>query len=756
MKKNITGVALLMAVTAIIVFFVFRPFLLNPNSFLFSKSPEAIKSYYNFSYTLKYGFNDMKHDGINYPYGEHIQMDSSHPFHLFILSAVDNILPVSKYGVGLINLSVILSFFVTAFFLFLLLRRYEMPAWYSVIISLIVLFLSPQLARLSGSFELAYLFFIPMWWYFLLKVRDGEKRWIWSLLLIITGVIGGLTSFWLLAIYVLFIFGLILGDCWIDRKNLKPILKREVLFFCYAVVPILIVRGILFATDWVGDRPQNMDGFFDNTANIFSIFLPFDWFVQMVSAYTYSQLNISIDTKANIGLPSIGFAAVLLSLILYRFYTRKNIAALFPNKEFNPFLISSFLILIFSMGFPFSWGLGFLVKIIPPLKILGFIGRFAWVFFYVFTVYAAINIFLYYQKLKEEGNVKKSIWLMVICLALWTTDAVFNSVEHLSNTWNNNDRLESDGSEFMKRFDAMGRKPSDFQSILFAPFAGASADKMEFGRGADAFIEAMKLSYHSQLPIIECFSPRMSASQAFSSIQIFSDSCIRKTRLNDMNSKPLLLMTMNSGLSDNEKNLLQNSKTLWNDQWLTLSEVSPGVFNQQYENWKNWALETKTSLVGNAEIKSDTLTNVLFYKNFDNELSNHVFAGLGALYKNKGTAEIFNEDFASRGIYGEYELSFWVYINMKSPGMPEISLEEIDKYDFPINVTKLNVSSEHNVYKQWVRVRQKIDIKPGMRYRLIAVGKNISIDNLLLKPIDSNVYVLTSDRKELMNNYVID
>lgn len=107
-----------------------------------------------------------------------------------------------------------------------------------------------------------------------------------------------------------------------------------------------------------------MDGFFDNTANIFSIFLPFDWFVQMVSAYTYSQLNITIDTKANIGLPAIGFAAVLLSLILYRFYTRKNIAALFPNKEFNPFLISSFLILIFSMGSPFSWGLGFLRKII--------------------------------------------------------------------------------------------------------------------------------------------------------------------------------------------------------------------------------------------------------------------------------------------------------------------------------------------------------------------------------------------------------
>ena len=218
------------------------------------------------------------------------------------------------------------------------------------------------------------------------------------------------------------------------------------------------------------------------------------------------------------------------------------------------------------MGFPFSWGLGF-GENNTSLRILGFIGRFAWVFFYVFTVYAAINIFLYYQKLKEEGNVKKSIWLMVVCLALWTTDAVFSSVEHLSNTWNNNDRLESDGSEFMKRFDTMGRKPNDFQAILFAPFAGASADKMEFGRGADAFIEAMKLSYHSQLPIIECFSPRMSASQAFSSIQIFSDSCIRKTRLN-MNSKPLLLMTMNSGLSDNEKNLLQNSKTLWNDQTL--------------------------------------------------------------------------------------------------------------------------------------------------------------------------------------------
>jgi len=187
MKKNLIGIIVLLVVGTLISVYLFNPVLKNPNSYLYSLDGDAVKSYYNFSYYLKYD-SGLKHDGINYPYGDHLQYINSHPLYVNILKFVDHrIVKISDYGPAILNLSMIFSLVLALPFLFLILRRFALPAWYSAIVAIIVLYLSPQFDRIHGHFEMVYAFFIPMFWYFLIRYRENKKPLKWAILLILSG-----------------------------------------------------------------------------------------------------------------------------------------------------------------------------------------------------------------------------------------------------------------------------------------------------------------------------------------------------------------------------------------------------------------------------------------------------------------------------------------------------------------------------------------------------------------------------------------
>ena len=94
MKKNILFISSAVIFTTVLFFLLFKPVVQHPNSYLFSKSGDALKSYFNFAYYLKYD-HGIKHDGINYPYGDHLQYINSHPLYVGVLKFVDqHIYPV--------------------------------------------------------------------------------------------------------------------------------------------------------------------------------------------------------------------------------------------------------------------------------------------------------------------------------------------------------------------------------------------------------------------------------------------------------------------------------------------------------------------------------------------------------------------------------------------------------------------------------------------------------------------------------------
>ncbi|MBP7508480.1 MAG: hypothetical protein KA807_11695 [Prolixibacteraceae bacterium] len=750
MKKNGTAIIIITLLTSIILLLIFKSVILNPNAYLFNKTGETIKGYYNFSYNLQYG-SGIKHEGVNYPYSEHIMYDNNQPLLLWVVKLVNKIIPINSNGVGVLNLLMIFSILLSIPFIFLILRRSKLPVWYSSVITLLIVFLSPQLQRFQAQIELSYVFYIPMIWYFLIKIKENKNKWLWIVLLLISGTGGGFIDKYYLAFFSFFIFSIIIGELWINRKDVKKVFNVCLMLFIIAIIPVLIVNGFTALTDWVNDRPSNPYGFSIYTSNLFSIFLPFDQLFKLLPENIYNMTRIKWEGQSFVGLPAMIIAVVFSLNFIYRFYTRKDLSVIFPQKELNIFLFGSFLILLFSMCFP---GTTVLAKIFPSLKQFRALGRFSWIFFYVFTVYSAVYIYNFHLKLKEEGKSKKAMWILILTLAFWSYDSITNSTISFKNIVKANDKIDKDRSEYLKKISQAGIDPKQFQAILFLPFANSTGDKLMFERGLNTFPEAIKVSYNTGLPIIESLSPYLSFSNALSNVQLLSDLQIKKERLKDLNNLPILLLCNKDSLTTEEKLLKNKSTLLWEDKYISLSSIDPEIFNKDYNEGKINSDKIISTLKGNEYFKSDTLPEVIFYKNYDDSASKISLVGKGAFTIKKKEAIIFEENFFSKGIKGENNISFWIYFDKRKYDMPEASINLVDKYGLITDTIKLNVRSENNVYNNWIRIDKDVNFKSGFVYQLLIEGDNIAVDNLLIQPRGSNVYLRTGNT-EILNNFIL-
>lgn len=754
MKKNIIALLILVSLTLLLLRLMFGDILRNPNSYLFSREGDAIKSYYNFSWYLRYD-SGIRHDGINYPYGDHIQYMNSHPLYIQFVKFIDrHIIPVAELGAGVLNLTMIFSLLLAAPFLFLIMRKFSLPPWYAVIMSLAILFLSPQLNRIGGHFEMVYAFFIPLYWYLLLRWDEEGRSWLWGTLLIVTALVGGFTSAYYVAFFFVFSLAYLLVQFWLNRKNIHSYYRKGLYLLVIAVLPILMVKGFVILTDWVDDRPDNPWGFFIFHANIWSIFLPFYSSLKELIGGTIN-MDFEWEGKAFVGLPatllvlSVGFF-LIRSLFIWK---KPDYRIFFPNRRLNAWLISAILVLLFSMCIPFKWGLHFLADIIPSLKQFRCLGRFSWIFYYVFTVYSASFFYIVFRRFKKNGMNLLGSLLIFLVIGFWTIDAWTNVKISTGSIFNNNDVLIRGDDEYLEKFRQAGVNPEQFQAIFFLPFSNTSGDKLLHPRGHNAFIEAMKCSYHTGLPLIQSFSPRLSLKHALSGIQLLADTSIYKLRIDDMNDQPVLLLVTKEELIGQEPRLKELAKIFYEDDKLCLASLPVKAFNKAYSSWVDYGRSIADSLPGEGQVYTNH--EGVYYDGFDMNPSSRAFSGGGALYKKEGQVEIYNGELYDLQTEGPVELSFWLYVDHRTASMPEAELHLWDGQERHLKRIKLETREVHNVYNHWVRIRHIVTPDPDLRYQLIVKGKFITLDELLIRPEKSEVIVHRDKKFDLFNNFAL-
>lgn len=754
MKKNTLAIFASLLFTVVLFVFIFKPVLQHPNSYLYSKSGDAQKSYFNFSYYLKYD-EGIKHNGINYPYGDHLQYINSHPLYVQIVKFVDNnIYPVANYGVAILNLTMLISLILAVPFLFLILRHYSLPRWYAAIFAVILLLLTPQFDRIHGHFEMVYAFFLPMYWYLLIRWREGRKRWLWGSLLIAGALVGGFTSAYFASFYAILLFGVLFVDIWKNRKNLKAYRKEGLYIFLLAVTPLIIVKGMVSVTDWVDDRPDNPYGFYVYHANFLSVFLPFISPLKNLLG-NYINMNFEWEGRAYVGLPASLLAVSIFLAGVYNLFANNKISfrVFRPEKRLHTFFFAAILVLLFSMCIPFKYGFGFLLELIPPVKQFRALGRFTWIFYYVFTVYAAWFFYRHFRLLKLKKQPFVGTLLLVFVIAYWSIDAGINIRRSTTGLFNKNDKLESSDEEYLNRFKEAGVDTDEFQAVFFLPFASTCGDKLLFEKGMNAFSDAMKCSYHSGLPLVQSFSPRLSFTHALSSIQMLADSAIQKSRLDDMNDKPLLLVCTKEEMNKHEAWLQSKAEVFWEDRYITLSKLPLSVFSKSHQNWMKQVEKIKPALTKFGKIAADTDIDFINYTDFENLDAEITFSGNGAFFEKDGEKILINEILSPKWKPGIYNLSFWLFVDTRHYDMPQATVKISNTEGKTVEKKRLNTREVHNIYNHWIRVDETFELEPGYQFQLKVKGDYVSVDDILLKPAGANVFITTSGDFNLFNNF---
>ncbi|MCK5692040.1 MAG: hypothetical protein KAI08_04300 [Bacteroidales bacterium] len=754
MKKSTMALLAVLGAGILILVVFFGKVIVHPNSYLFSTSGDAVKSYYNFSYYLKYD-SGIDHNGINYPYGDHLQYINSHPIHLQLIKFLDkNIYPLADHGAGILNLGMILSLLLALPFIYLVLRKFSLPPWYAAVVSLIILFLSPQVDRLGGHFEMVYAFFIPLYWYLLIRWQEAPRKIYWSLLLLVTALAGGFTSAYFAALLAIFPMAIVLVQLWNHRRVLKQYLPEGLHLLILALLPLIIIKGYVNLTDWVDDRPDNPWGFFIFHANVFSIFLPPNSVLKEVLS-PIVDLSYKWEGRAYVGLPATLLALSFLLIAILNIFsrTRPGWKTYFPNKKLNLYLAASFIVLIFSMCIPFNWGLRFLTELLPPLKQFRCLGRFSWIFYYVFTVFTATYLYYLYRLIRKKGYRLQAKTALLLILAFWGLEAMSRIQKSTSRIFNKNEILKAETLDIVAILEESGKGAHEFQGIFFLPFANTSGDKLKFERGLDAFTEAMRCSYQTGIPIIQSFSPRLSLSQAMSSIQLLADSTIYKQRVDDMNQKPLLLVFTSQELNPQESALLSRAELLWTGNKLSLALLPVQAFNQGFDAWKELAGSLLDSLGDKGMHYIGADPEQVIYQDFEELSSERAFTGSGSLDLKKGSLELFNQNLHECCSDEEVELSFWLYVDHRTNNMPGPVLWLWDENDKLIHKEKLNSREVHNVDGLWVRISKNLIPEPGVRYQLTVAGKYITVDDLLLKPASARILVRHENGDYLFDNY---
>ncbi|MEM6803943.1 MAG: hypothetical protein AAF696_21235 [Bacteroidota bacterium] len=543
----------------------------NPNNYILGGSLDALKNYFTPAWFIKYD-TGIHFTGMNYPYGEHVLFTDNQPLLSWILSFIhNNISPISDHAVGILNGLIFTSILISMLVLYRIARHFQLPHVYAIPLAILLSLLSPQIHRFAGHYALAYTSYVPVLWYLLIKLHTHKKRqWLYLALTIIYISLSGLIHAYYLLIGAIFSF-LYLGIYSLKERRLKLDVRRSLLqAFLTLLIPVLFIQSFLWITDPIADRPSNPFGILSYQAYWHSVFLPVQGPLHAAYHRFFQGKDLSMEGFAYVGFTATAvFFLTLARMIGYGYRKKwKRIFRFALPGELRVALWASVFVLLFSMAIPISWGHPFWVDLVPPLKQFRSLGRFAWVFYTVFTMYAAVYLHLIYRRLKQKSLANIGAWILFLGLVFWLWDAGIHADIHADIIKSNRGRnaFMQDVPEYNQWIKDAGYKVEDFQAALPIPVFNVGSEKFVPRWATFGITEQIyKLAYQTGLPMACGSMSRTSIEQSSKLVQLFSADYVEKEILKDMpDDRPLLVLRHeNVPLSWPEQRLLAKAKEIY-------------------------------------------------------------------------------------------------------------------------------------------------------------------------------------------------
>src|SRR5512133_1989604 len=201
--KNIPGLVAVSLLTLLVFILYFGNLFDKLNRVSFANGGDGVQSYVNMEYHIRYDTSYMRCNSMNYPYGEHVFFTNNQPLFSNTVKFISkNITDISGYTLGMLNFLMLFSLFITPLILYLIFRHFKTGRIVSVIASIAITFLTPQMDRLGGHYNLSYVCAIPLMVLLLLKFFSKPSI-LLSVLIFFTMMAGALTHFYLYGFFAL-------------------------------------------------------------------------------------------------------------------------------------------------------------------------------------------------------------------------------------------------------------------------------------------------------------------------------------------------------------------------------------------------------------------------------------------------------------------------------------------------------------------------------------------------------------------------
>jgi hypothetical protein len=733
MTERLKWLLITIGIQALLVMAIFGKFLWHPNDYFFEVGADAVKSLMCMAYYVKYD-SGLHFTGEIYPYGEHIvYADSQFPLVLTLQWLRHLGYDWSGYIPGILNSAMMWSFVPCAIFIFLILASFNSHHWFNGFAAIGITMLSPQLLRFAGHFSLSYLFFIPMEWYFMMKLMEGRKRLLWMLLMIVTLLWFGLAHLYYMANIMLFVLAFIFVYLVRNRKTLKAAALNSLPLLVASFLPYVLTAVLLKLTDPVTDRVQTPWGFFFNYASFNSVFLP-----PMYNPLNFLQLkNGFAEGYAYVGV--VGWTGLVLLAVRLVTRARKWKHHVLLAPEFlKTSLWASVLVLFFSFAFPFKLGLEFLLDYLGVVNQFRSEGRFAWIFYYVFSVFSVYFIFIHLRAWKRRREVFMYSFILLLMVFGWSND-VLSNLKIVINPYKPYPFKKDfyDSHPVSSRLQKAGRSADEFQCTLALPLYHNGSEKFWFTRSELALYAGLTAAYDTRLPMIDSHCGRTSLSETMKALQLVSDTLIAREMLADFPSqKPILLLVTPDSLSDNEKILVSKSKLIVSDSALALYELPLQALHAPFDAVRNEFESQKDSLRQSGDYRYRRDGDVPVF-GFSQEGSSPFEKGI----KKNGELSLLNKVIAPADTAEVLEASVWIRVFIDSYESPELVVREYNSSNKLVqelvSVPKENPDNALGWQRQYLRFTIH---NSSNRIEILLRGKLIEANHFLLRPANVNVF----------------
>jgi hypothetical protein len=750
LKNQKVGVLLVAVVMLLLLFWRFPDFFLHANQRVAEPYGDGYKAYMVIVNHAKYDSTYSHFEGMNYPYGEHAVPGVTQPLISISINWLrQNIVDISDYTIGIVNLSMMLGLLLCAVFCFLIFKRLGLPTLYSAVVAVGLAFLNPQMERIGSHYGLSHPEIVPMILYFMMRFEEN-KQLKWSFAVGVTLWAYSLIHFYYFGIFA-FAIGIYFSWTTLRDKDfsVKLILKNFGHFTVQVLIAMVFFLYWIYWGDPIDDRCSEPWGFLHFHVDLKGIFTsPAQPYFPNVQ---YDKWDI--ENTAYLGAIAIITGTILVLVWLKNLIIKAPIKTESENDFFlNNLWFTSITIGLVSFGLPFTIpGWEFLIEYVQPFEQFRSVGRFAWVSFYGFNI---IAFYWLYQKLPW------SKWWLVLPVA-WLIFEAWNHTNHYDLRLDKIDEFEA-GKTFN---DIEGIDYNEFQASIPIPYYNIGSGNFWIDVTGYVGQKSQTLAMQTGLPMTAAMLTRSSLSQAFNQFELVYEPYRLPKILDDLpDERPFLLVwdaTRTREFSPLYDHMNEGLEMIYENYPLRFYRLPLETFGQRIEERRRnlFGLLQNDSLLATEyqqimDVDStigfytqDTI-DYLLYKNWDDSGNLKNYRG-GAGYEGKfgDLVDIIEEAVPK----GKYTLSFWMHLHEDLYPRTELILEEYNPENGVIIKREVKPVHHHTVLigeEGWGLVELPIEImQDSSRFKIKTqhekyrfLGKPFYLDELLLRPVGSTVY----------------